>query len=217
MRRILTTATTLATAVAGMKLGARDYLRSRADRVVLGAIGEAEERRAERPASVWPRPPSWLGRNGQGVGHEINNPMHVMLNEAGWIKDLLDDPDLRDNPHHLDELRAARGTDSGAGPALQGPSRPSFLTLRCSLDTRSGGHGPGRADRVHPEGPPEAAGNPWASKPSWMQHPDLPRLHAPRSEWEQILTNVIDDALDAMERGGGDLRITAALDGSPCA
>ncbi len=211
---LLTADTTLATAVAGMKLGARDYLLKPAEiEVVLGAIGEAEERRAERLARqrmAETAKLAALGEMAKGVGHEINNPMHVMLNEAGWIKDLLDDPDLRDNPHH-DELRAAVERIQEQARRCKAITA-KLLTLRCSLDTRVADTDLGelirsilkdRRKRLESLGVETVVDLP----------PDLPRLHAPRSEWEQILTNVIDNALDAMERDGGDLRITAALDG----
>ncbi len=210
---LLTADTSLATAVAGMKLGARDYLLKPADiDVVLGAIGEAEQRRAERLSRQRMAETAKLvalGEMAKGVGHEINNPMHVMLNEAGWIKDLLDDPDLRRNPHH-DELRAAVERIQDQARRCKAITA-KLLTLRCSLDTRVAdtdlagliesilSERGEKLERLHVRAALELP-------------PDLPRLRAPRSEWEQVLTNMIDNALDAMERDGGELRIAARVD-----
>ena len=39
-----------------------------------------------------------IGRLAEGVAHEINNPVNIMTNAAGWIEDLLDEPDLASSP-----------------------------------------------------------------------------------------------------------------------
>lgn len=210
---LLTADTSLTTAVAGMKLGARDYLLKPADmETVLGAIGEAEERRAERLSRqrmAETAKLAALGEMAKGVGHEINNPMHVMLNEAGWIKELLNDPDLRDNTHH-DELHAAAERIQEQARRCKAITA-KLLTLRCSLDTR-----------VADTELPELIGSILSERGEKLARlrvhvavdlpRELPKLGAPRSEWEQVLSNTIDNALDAMERDGGELRIAATVD-----
>lgn len=210
---LLTADTALSTAVAGMKLGARDYLLKPADiEVLLGAIGEAEERRAERLARqrmAEAAKLAALGEMAKGVGHEINNPMHVMLNEAGWIKELLNEPDLKASPHHGELVAAAERIQEQARRCKAITAK--LLTLRCSLDTR-----------VPDTDLPELIGDLLKERQERLTalgiHVALdlsaarPKLNAPRSEWEQILANMIDNALDAMQDTGGDLRIAAVKD-----
>ncbi|NCD24703.1 MAG: hybrid sensor histidine kinase/response regulator [Deltaproteobacteria bacterium] len=210
---LLTADSALTTAVAGMKLGARDYLLKPADiDEVLGAIGEADERRAERLARqrmAETAKLAALGEMAKGVGHEINNPMHVMLNEAGWISDLLDEPDLRDNPHHA-ELRAAVKRIQEQARRCKAITA-KLLTLRCSLDTRVADTDLAELVRaVLKERQARLEG--LSVRAVVDMPPDLPKLGSPRSEWEQVLSNLVDNALDAMEHEGGELRISATLD-----
>lgn len=92
---MLTGQNDLATAVAGMKLGATDYLVKPVpiERLV-EAITRAQERRQERQEGLRMAETAKmaaLGQMAEGVAHEINNPVNVMVSLAGWMDDLVDD------------------------------------------------------------------------------------------------------------------------------
>jgi len=92
---MLTGASDLGTAVAGMKLGAADYLVKPApiERLV-EAITRAQERRQERLESLRMAETAKmaaLGHMAEGVAHEINNPVNTMASLAGWLGDLTAD------------------------------------------------------------------------------------------------------------------------------
>ncbi|MDP3427539.1 MAG: response regulator [Humidesulfovibrio sp.] len=92
---MLTGQNDLATAVAGMKLGATDYLVKPVpiERLV-EAITRAQERRIERQEGLRMAETAKmaaLGQMAEGVAHEINNPVNVMVSLAGWMDDLVAD------------------------------------------------------------------------------------------------------------------------------
>ncbi len=95
---MLTGQNDLATAVAGMKLGATDYLVKpvpieRLTEAILRAQDRREERlEASRMAETAKM--AALGQMAEGVAHEINNPVNTMVSLAGWLEDLVQD--LRD-------------------------------------------------------------------------------------------------------------------------
>ena len=109
---MLTGQNDLATAVAGMKLGATDYLVKPVpiERLV-EAIARAQERRRERQEGLRMAETAKmaaLGHMAEGVAHEINNPVNTMVSLAGWMGDLV--ADLRT------DLQVGGQVDSQDGP-----------------------------------------------------------------------------------------------------
>ncbi len=133
---LLTADSTLNTAVAGMKGGAWDYLTKPTDiDMLVAAIGEAEGRRMEslsRQRMAETAKLAALGELATGVAHEINNPLQVVLNEIGWIEEILTEANMEETLRNeitssLDLVRNQTRRCKGITSKL--------LTLRCALDT----------------------------------------------------------------------------------
>jgi signal transduction histidine kinase len=196
---LLTADSTLDTAVAGMKGGARDYLVKPTDiDTLVGAIGEAEGRRMEalsRQRMAETAKLAAMGVLATGVAHEINNPLQVMLNEAGWIEEVLLEADMKDDSRReaLDSLELVRRQARRCKAITS-----KLLTLRCALDTRGAATDlpalvrallETRSDRI------DALGV--RVEESWAA--GMEDFSLPASEWEQVLANMVDNALDALE------------------
>ncbi|MGE4442271.1 MAG: response regulator [Desulfomicrobium sp.] len=206
---LLTADTTLGTAVAGMKGGARDYLTKPTDiETLVSAIGEAEGRRMEnmsRQRMAETAKLAALGELATGVAHEINNPLQVMLNEVGWIGEVLDEAALEEKSKEqiLDSLDLIRHQ------ALRCKAITSkLLTLRCALDAKGATVNlPDLVQDVLDARRAQIERMGVRVEKSWPAR--LGKLRLPASEWEQLLGNLVDNALDALESTPTEERLLA--------
>ena len=214
---LLTADTTLVTAVAGMKGGARDYLTKPTDiDTLVSAIGEAEGRRMEglsRQRMAETAKLAALGELATGVAHEINNPLQVMLNEVGWIEEVLDEAALEENNREqiLESLDLVRHQ------ALRCKAITSkLLTLRCALDAKGATRNlPDLVQDVLEARRPHIERLGVRIEKDWPEQ--LRDLQLPDSEWGQVLGNLVDNALDALESTPAEeraLAIQAGVDDS---
>jgi len=211
---MLTGQSSLATAVAGMKHGAFDYLLKPADiALITEIVMQAKARKQSSKDSLRmmdTEKMASLGVLAEGVAHEINNPVNIMVQEAGWIEDLLGEEDPARIKSFGDISRAL------AQIALQG--------RRCREITHKLLSVCGKIDpRPKDVNLGELIG---AAQLSFAERartlgvtvvldcdPGLPLMRLPPAPLEQALHNLIDNALDAMEHTGGRLDIGAKVRG----
>jgi signal transduction histidine kinase len=202
------------TAVAGMKLGAADYLsKSLKFDELVAALTRAYSRKLDRAESVRlieVERLAALGRVAEGAAHEINNPVTVMATMAGWIEDLCDD---------LPESCAATAVEirqSARQIAVQGVRIKAVMLnlLKC------GGRFDPRPTSLHPREAVEAVLTGRAGRIRELGIecanvvPAELEVRVPPGAFEIVCSVLVDNALDAMEGRGGRVRITArAADG----
>lgn len=151
-----------------------------------------------------------VGELAAGIAHEINNPVAIMVEEAGWVEDLLQDEECQkaENLHELKRavrqiqsqgkrckeithklLSFARRTDPKVKEVMLNDLVQEIVAL-CEQRARYSGV---------------------QIKTALM--PDLPHIVASPSEMQQVLLNLINNAVDAMEKSGGTIEVTTRLDG----
>jgi two-component system NtrC family sensor kinase len=151
-----------------------------------------------------------IGELAAGIAHEINNPVAIMVQEAGWIDDLLGEgePCTGEN---LEEIHRAVGQIRTQGdrckeitykllsfarktdPAIREVELNEVVDEVIGLTSQKT-----RYANVHIE--TELA-------------PDLPKIQASPSELQQVLLNLVNNAIDAIERPGGTVTVATKASG----
>ncbi|NTU47415.1 MAG: two-component sensor histidine kinase [Syntrophobacteraceae bacterium] len=153
-----------------------------------------------------------LGELAAGIAHEINNPVAVMVEEAGWMEDLLDEEDLQFSPnvqefrHSLEQIRMqgtrcreithkllsfARKTD----PRSMNVQINEVIEDVIALSEQRARFSNVRIRR-------DLSG-------------DIPTISISPSEMQQVLLNLINNALDAVDqKNGGEVRIITEMEDS---
>ena len=146
-----------------------------------------------------------IGELAAGIAHEINNPVAIMVEEAGWIQDLLgeDEPTTPDNLSEIERAAAqiktqggrckeithkllsfARKTDPTEKVIDLNEMVAEMITL---VDQKA------RYANVKIETNLES---------------DLPPFQASATEIQQVLLNLINNSVDAIDSSGGTIRIS---------
>ncbi len=149
-----------------------------------------------------------IGELAAGIAHEINNPVAIMVEEAGWIADLLEDEEegkcinLKEYSRALKQidtqgkrckeithklLSFARKTDSTLNDVQINDSIREMVALTSQM---------ARYNNVTIE---------------TNLSDDLPYIRISPSELQQVILNLINNAIDAMERTGGILKIDTKI------
>ena len=147
-----------------------------------------------------------VGELAAGIAHEINNPIAIMIEEAGWIEDLLEEEDLSGSENEEEFYRAlsqiktqgrrckeithkllsfARKTDSRIVEI-------SVATLLAEIAYLSSQ----RAKYSNVE-----------IKTDFEEN--LPPIPASETEMQQVFLNLVNNALDALEKTGGTIMLHA--------
>ncbi|QJT09629.1 two-component sensor histidine kinase [Oceanidesulfovibrio marinus] len=147
-----------------------------------------------------------LGEMAAGIAHEINNPVAVMVEEAGWIQDILEDApegepgDVQEIQRAVNQIRTQGNRCKDITQKLLSFARKTEPE-RCALDVNSLiletvelVASKARYANVHIE---------------TRLSPLPPHIQASVTEMQQILLNLINNSLDAMEETGGKLSIAS--------
>ncbi|MUM76032.1 response regulator [Pseudodesulfovibrio sp. F-1] len=220
---LITGHATTSDGVQGMKDGAFDYLikpveidqLARKVRQAHDTVIRREERRreaafrtqvAQRMAET--ERLASLGTLAAGVAHEINNPVAIMIQEAEWLMDLLQDDDQgRINPAELRQSlqiiqtqgnRCREITHNLLHFARKAETRRQSMSLNAMvMELREIMERQAAKHHIILE---------------IRLAPNLPELVASPSEIQQILLNLVNNAISAMEDKGGRIQIATAVE-----
>jgi two-component system NtrC family sensor kinase len=146
-----------------------------------------------------------IGSLAAGIAHEINNPVAIMVEEAGWIKDLLEEEEFRKS-ENLDEFERALNQIKTQGRRCKEITH-KLLSFARKTDSRILETHINELIRELIALSEQRAKYAKISIHTDFQD-DLPVTYLSQSEMQQVLLNLINNAIDAMESIGGELTIS---------
>ncbi len=178
-------------------------------RYMVGLISKADKKNEEMTRQVVESGKlAAIGELAAGIAHEINNPVAIMVEEAGWIGDLLSEEDLKASGNQAEYNRALSQIHT------QG-KRCKEITRKLLSFARKGDAPAGDVkvnesilEMVSLTGQMARYSNIIIETQLQEQIPDI-RISA--SELQQVMLNLINNAVDAMARTGGTIKIETAV------
>ncbi len=151
-----------------------------------------------------------VGELAAGIAHEINNPVAIMVEEAGWIQDILEDEEFQES-ENLNEFTRALEQIRTQGRRCK---EITHKLLHFARKTDS------RIQEVQINDLIEELVELSAQKAKYSNvtintvlQKDLPPLQVSETEVQQVFLNLINNALDAMEKKGGVIDVTTLMEG----
>jgi two-component system NtrC family sensor kinase len=150
-----------------------------------------------------------IGELAAGIAHEINNPVAIMIEEAGWIEDLLEEEEFQKSKN-LSEYRRALRQIRNQGDRCKEITQ-KLLSFARKTDSRV------QTVQLIELMEDIITISEKRAKLSGIVintdiQKDLPLIEAPPNELQQVLLNLINNGIDAMEEKGGTLSLSARLE-----
>ncbi len=147
-----------------------------------------------------------VGELAAGIAHEINNPVAIMIEEAGWIEDLLEEEDLSNSENEKELYRALTQIKTQGRRCKEITHK--LLSFARKTDSRI-------VDVIVSDLLTEIAY--LSSQRAKYSNVDiktnfeanLPSIPASETEMQQVFLNLVNNALDAMEKTGGTITLDA--------
>ncbi|MBN1849750.1 MAG: two-component sensor histidine kinase [Deltaproteobacteria bacterium] len=149
-----------------------------------------------------------VGELAAGIAHEINNPVAIMVEEAGWMEDLLEEEE-RSQIKNLDEFVRALKQIRTQGHRCKEITQ-KLLSFARKTDSRI------QDVQINDVMEEVVAISSQRAKYSNvtlnMDLHDIPTVKISQTEMQQVFLNLINNALDAMEKKGGVLDISSQVE-----
>ena len=149
-----------------------------------------------------------VGELAAGIAHEINNPVAIMVEEAGWIEDLLDE-EKDFQSENLQEIRRALSQINIQGRRCKEITQ-KLLSFARKTDSRV--QDVDLNELIEEVVAISSQRAKYSNVALNLDLQNLPTIQVSQTEIQQVFLNLINNALDAMDEKGGALNISSRLD-----
>jgi len=149
-----------------------------------------------------------IGELASGIAHEINNPVAIMVEEAGWIQDLLEEEEFQKSDN-LNEFEMATKQIQAQGQRCKEITH-KLLSFARKTDARVSDVQINDMVNELVELSSQRAKYGNATIKTNLQK-DLPLIKISESEMQQVFFNLINNAIDAINRKDGIIDISTQL------
>ena len=140
-----------------------------------------------------------IGKLASGIAHEINNPLAVIAEKAGWIEDLLTEEDVKNSPNYSELIKSTEDIKKHVKRGkkvisrLMGFARKEDIVHE-NIDINS------VLDETHD----------FLNKKAMFQNitimkefqDNLPSIVTDRAQLQQVFINIVNNAIDAINKDG---------------
>ncbi len=174
-------------------------------RKIIGLISNADKKNeAMNKQVVESGKLATIGELAAGIAHEINNPVAIMVEEAGWIGDLLEEEDLKE-AENLEEFNRALAQINTQGRRCKEITHKLLSFARKTDSTLNDVQVNDAIREIVSFSAQIAKYNNVIIETSLDE--SVPYIRVSPSELQQVILNLINNAIDAMEKKGGVIRI----------
>lgn len=145
-----------------------------------------------------------VGELAAGIAHEINNPVAIMVEEAGWIEDLLQEEEFAES-QNLEEFRRALKQIATQGRRCKEITHKLLSFARKTDATLKDVQLNDLIKEIVELSAQMARYNKVNITTDFT--PNLPYVSLSPSEMQQVMLNLINNAIDAMDKTGGTINI----------
>ncbi len=151
-----------------------------------------------------------IGELAAGIAHEINNPVAIMVEEAGWMEDLLEEQELQEGPN-VDEFRRSLKQISVQGLRCREITHKLLSFARKTDPVQHAIQVNDTIEVILSICQERSKFSNIRVQTELDEH--LPLISASPTELQQVFMNLINNAIDAIGSGGGLLEIRSRVEG----
>lgn len=147
-----------------------------------------------------------IGELAAGIAHEINNPLAIMMENSGWVQDLLNSDDFQ-SEENMEEIHTSLQTIVTQGHRCKEITRKLLSFAR---KTDNSGQAPINALLQDVAGFARQKARHNNVTIELDLDPEVPDIQASPTEIQQVALNLVNNAIDAINNDDGRVRIASA-------